>query len=370
MKKLIIIGNGFDKAHDLKTNYNEFIEDLFTNKYFKDPDLYRDIIKSCSPSIKTFEKILEYMYAYYRSGSNYNAKIPFHYAGGQISDPKFDNRFIELLLIKIIEYRWCDVESRYFEELMLYNEHNKHPYSPKMLNDDFENVKKYLSNYLVDEEKRARKIDSYEYLFKLFADSPQTLILNFNYTRTIENLYKDVIKSSIMHIHGEIENPNNPIIFGYAANHDDSRKLLSHNNNEYIKNIKKHLYKRTNNENILKDFLGQNDKNYFDYEKIDILLFGHSCGLSDNLILNEIFNHKSIYSIKTFYYEKYENYFDVQVNIDRIMNDDTRFTNLIVNFKDSHRMPQWSDDTVQVQNFKKYIKDVKKQYPLKPFSLF
>jgi len=42
MKKLIIIGNGFDKAHNLKTTYNEFIEDFF-NGYFNDRKKYPNI---------------------------------------------------------------------------------------------------------------------------------------------------------------------------------------------------------------------------------------------------------------------------------------------------------------------------------------
>ncbi|MDR3262512.1 MAG: bacteriophage abortive infection AbiH family protein [Tannerella sp.] len=39
MQNLIIIGNGFDLAHGLKTSYNDFIEDLFNN-YFMDNRQY------------------------------------------------------------------------------------------------------------------------------------------------------------------------------------------------------------------------------------------------------------------------------------------------------------------------------------------
>ena len=363
MKKLIIIGNGFDKAHNMRTNYNEFIEDLFTNKYFTNPDSYRDIIEKCPSTIKTFKKLLDYMNSYYHSGSNYDAKFPFHYAAGQNSHPKFANRFIELLLIKIIEYRWCDVESAYFEELMLYNELEKQPYNPKLLNDDLEIVKKYLSIHLLEEEKKAVEKDSYEYFFNILADSEESLILNFNYTRTVEKLYKDVIKCPIIHIHGELEKEENPMIFGYAANNNDIRKLLSNNENEYAKNIKKYLYKRTNNELLLKNFLGSSKNILKNSEMIDVYIFGHSCGLSDNLILNEIFIHRAINTIKIFFHETFDKYFDVQVNIDRIMNSDLRFTSLIVNFKDSHRMPQWNDDTNKSQSFVNYIENIKSIKP-------
>ena len=369
MKKLIIIGNGFDKAHNLKTNYNEFIENLFTNKFFKDQDSYRDILKTCPSAINTFDELLEYLKKYYHGLAISRKKNVSHYASTHhFQFPKFANYFIELLLLNYIDdYRWCDIESEYFKELMLFNENDKNTNNPKILNDDFENVKEHLSNYLLVEEMNAVKINSYEYLFKSLANSSETLILNFNYTRTIENLYKNTIKCPLVHIHGEIESKNNPIIFGYAANQEDSDKLLK-KNDEYIKNIKRFLYKRTNNETLLKNFLGSNDKLHS--EKTDVFIFGHSCGLSDNLILNEIFNHSSINSIKIFFHESWEKYSAIQTNIHRIMKNDTRCTNLIVNFQDSHRMPQWDDDKVQVQNFSKYIRKIKEQYPVSIATFF
>jgi hypothetical protein len=347
MKNLIIIGNGFDKAHKLETSYNEFIKDLFI-KYFSNPDDYPEIIKSFPTSIKNFRELLSSLQQYNRT-----SKDPIHYVDNNYFPLKFKNRFIELLLINMVDYNWCDVESMYFKELMRYNNYH---HDPKKLNDDFDTVKEYLSKYLLDEEKKAVKIDSYEHFFKTVATHPYfTLVLNFNYTRTIENLYADVIECPIMHIHGEIKNPDNPIIFGYAANHEDSRKLLSHSNDEYIKNIKKYLYKRTDRESKLHEFLGELRENPRDDQKINIFLLGHSCGLSDSLILNEIFNHKTIDSIKIFYHEDFKNYFHVQANIDRIMNNDERFKNLIVNFQETHRMPQWDDDEPKIEDFKKTL---------------
>jgi hypothetical protein len=76
--------------------------------------------------------------------------------------------------------------------------------------------------------------------------------------------------------------------------------------------------------------------------------------LSDKLILNQILNHKNINSINVFYYEEYEHYFQTQVNIDRIMNNDDHFTKL-VDFNSSHRMPQHNDKPEQQEAFIKYI---------------
>ena len=128
MKKLIIIGNGFDKAHNLRTRYSEFIEDLFTKKYFKTPDSHPDILKFCSSGINTFDK-LKKVYKDYNKKVQRNEKIPFYYSRREQSDAKFVNFFIELLLIDFAEYNWCDVELKYFEQLMLYdNNQNECPY--------------------------------------------------------------------------------------------------------------------------------------------------------------------------------------------------------------------------------------------------
>ncbi|MCL2510889.1 MAG: bacteriophage abortive infection AbiH family protein [Bacteroidales bacterium] len=369
MKNLIIIGNGLDKAHGLKTSYNEFIEDLFL-KYFRNPTAYSTIMKSCPSSINDFGELLQYLRNYYKSGfvKGVDRVTPFHYAGEEIPTLRFKNRFIELLLTDMIDYNWCDIEFTYFEELMRYNNSS---FDPKRLNDDFEDVKKHLSEYLLDEEKRAVKIDRYEHLFKFFADSPNpdrnTLILTFNYTRTIEKLYQDVIVSPIIYLHGRLEDEKNPMIFGYAANMDELDTLLSQNNNEFLKNIKRLLYKRTKNEKTLNKFLNPDRFGGPALEDVNVFILGHSCGLSDNLILGEIFNHESIHRIKIFYHETFDNYFDVQVNMDRISH--TGFEKL-VNFEESHRMPQWDDDENKTKNFLKHLENEQFRFWESPKNLF
>ncbi|PXV63327.1 abortive infection AbiH-like protein [Dysgonomonas alginatilytica] len=253
---------------------------------------------------------------------------------------------------------WCDIEVKYFELLNI--ENSKHSYfqNPKQLNYHFEFLKKYLEEYLIEQEKEAKPIESYQEFFSNI-DAPSTLILNFNYTHTIEKLYqKETSNSKIIHIHGELENENNPIIFGYAASHEESRDLLGKNDKEYLRNIKKQLYKRTDNEHQLSKYLNI-------HENIYLSILGHSCGFSDKLILKQILNHKNINkdmdqgdrSIRIFYYKEYESYFETQVNIDRIMNDDERFRTLLVDFTSSDSTPQF-DEISDLTNFSKMLRDV------------
>jgi len=339
MKYLIIVGNGFDKAHNLRTTYYEFMQDLF-GKYFTDKNLYNDILdpNSLYPETNSFEALLN---AVQRPFPGYN-------------EPVFYNEFIRQLLIDIAEYKWCEIENKYFDELM--NNCNNN-FDTRKLNEDFKGIKKYLSDHLTVAEKKATEINSYKYFFNHFTNSEhsssEAMILNFNYTNTIKKLYSNVIKCPIIHIHGELENIEKPIIFGYGAKDEDNQKLLSINKNNFLENIKNHLYSRAKDKDTLKKFLGSSE---WDEGPVNVMILGHSCGLSDGVILNEIFNSKYISSIKIFYYETYEQFNDIQININRILMNNTTVNDLIVNFQDSYRMPQWNDDEKQSLGFIEHIK--------------
>jgi hypothetical protein len=333
MNNLFIIGNGFDLAHNLKTSYENFI---------------RYLIESNSEKIKHNRIFNSQMIL----SLDDIKKFPYHEENDFIN---ISNIFFRKLLIDISLKKWCDIEEKYYELLKLkdpkdYNEMDNN--FPKNLNDEFEIIKKYLSEYLSNQENTASKISAYAEMFKLL-DNRGILILNFNYTNTLQHLYKkEIIHGKIIHMHGQLHESTNPMVFGYAASEEESRELINRNNKEYMRNIKKHLYKRTDNQSQLINYL-ENNKN------INVFILGHSCGLSDKLILNQIFTHKNIQNIRVFYYEEDEQYFQTLVNIDRIMNDDEIFKNKFINFKDSHRMPQYTDNQTQNTNFIKYIQNIK-----------
>ncbi len=274
-------------------------------------------------------------------------ELSMHIFNNNFKETDFKNRFMGVLLKDLTIKNWCDIEYSYFNQLKMANAKGFLYKNPKTLNTDFEFVRKNLGNYLCDQEQDTKAIESYKKMFSLI-DSKDTTILNFNYTNTLKNLYSAEIKDSkVVHIHGELVNSKNPMIFGYAANDEESRELIEKGDNKYMRNIKKHLYKRTENEKLLTNYLEGT-------ESINVTILGHSCGLSDKLILNQILNHKNIKSINIFYYEEYEHYFQTQVNIDRIMNNDENFKKL-VDFNSSHWMPQHSDTIEQQEVFVKYI---------------
>ena len=300
MKNLVIIGNGFDLAHGLKTSYKDFIDDLTTNvkKY----------------GIQNIEL--------------------------------GDNKLLKVLHESKKEL-WSDVEHTYYE--ILKNFDNKKylqntigdvwEYEDiKDLNQEFEKIKNWLCQYLEWEEAKFEPNKNYQLFFEALSRK-DPVILNFNYTNTVK-VYNDVTDRNIeiIHIHGELNKPENPIIFGFAASNEESKELLIQNDNNYVRNIKKFNYLYTNNEDKLKEHLKSTEYNLF--------VLGHSCGVSDKLILSQILNSKGIVKIYPFYFKDRKGYFETMVNIDRIIDDYSKTEmknisfNKLVSFPNAYPMPQ------------------------------
>lgn len=324
MKNLIILGNGFDLAHDLKTGYGDFIHHIF-DQHIKDRTTYPDLL-NLPTSYLSLNMLLTFMKTMH-VGTN-TLKSPF---------------LLNLLKMKADTGNWADIESVYFEML---NEKNC---SPKELNADFENLKNALQEYLQEQQPKATENLVYRQVFEnLTIHSDKTLVLSFNYTDTFERLYLPHLQNSeVRYIHGKLFDPMNPIIFGYAANDEEINALIDKGENAYLKNIKRHCYKRTSNERIVKEFLGEkvvgNKKS-----KVNVYVLGHSCSLSDKLILSEIMNHDNVESISIMYYETADAYFDSHINLYRIMRNNVNYDK-IVNFQESCRMPQLNDSAEQSQ---------------------
>jgi len=163
------------------------------------------------------------------------------------------------------------------------------------------------------------------------------LFLNFNYT-SIESNYSKYERSDyyysnyqpkvdINHIHGELNNKSNPIIFGYGDEIGKDYKIIEElNNNDLLENVKSIRYLDTDKYKKLLE--------YIDSDKYQIFIMGHSCGNSDRTLLNTLFEHKNCVSIKVFYHqinENDDNYSDVIRNISRNFNDKKMMRENVVN---------------------------------------
>ena len=169
--------------------------------------------------------------------------------------------------------------------------------------------------------------------------------LNFNYTSTIEqyisameqHIDKNTIKDfcKINYIHGKLNDENNPIIFGYGDEMDSYyEKIERLNSNKFLKNIKSFGYFRTGNYQNFSSLINSQG------ERFEVHVMGHSCGLSDRILLNSIFEHPNCASIKLYYYQKSEtenDFFEKTQEISRhfTAKGKEKMRTTIVSFQDS-----------------------------------
>ena len=215
--------------------------------------------------------------------------------------------FLDFILWEMSELRADEIE----EEMRIYPEYS------------LMNTKKEAYREMIKDKLSKGELDNY-----LFPN--RTLLLNFNYTNTAEKLYaKSANREAceLINIHGELNNTDNPIIFGYGDEMDeDYKKIVNLNDNDYLQNIKSIRYLETDNYRNLLTFI-----NSAPYQ---IYIMGHSCGNSDRTLLNTLFEHKNCVSIKPFYHqidEMKDNYIDIVQNISRNFKDAALMRDRVVN---------------------------------------
>ena len=156
------------------------------------------------------------------------------------------------------------------------------------------------------------------------------LLLNFNYTNTAERLYTKEGYYEIINIHGELNNKNNPMIFGYGDELDDDYKTIEKlQDNDFLENIKSINYHKTRNYRRLLDFIHSG--------LYQVFVMGHSCGNSDRTLLNTLFEHDNCVSVKVFYHQieaGKDDYSNIIRNISRNFNDKARMRDTVVNWED------------------------------------
>jgi hypothetical protein len=313
----------------------------------------------------------------------------------------YKNEFFGLINKKIIQ-NWVDIENEYYKLVkVVVNlkpanklvDEKEFEISRKgkiiKLNKEFEEIKKLLEKYLLEkainkynleftENKNIDWIKIYnvlkpissfsneQNLFKEFinaedineikehfkTEKKEELVnhlyfLNFNYT-PVASVYCDLfnrddrIESKINFIHGSLGNAlENKINFGFGDEMDEDYKIIENlDDNEYLKNFKSFKYLQNSNYNDL--------LRYIDSDKFQVLIMGHSCGLSDRTLLNTVFEHINCRSIKVFYHETIDlngkvikdNYTEIIQNISRHFNKKKLMREKIVNKTLCQPLPQ------------------------------
>lgn len=402
MNRLVIIGNGFDLAHGLPTGYGDFIDDYWAN--IKDSN-YNELVSFNLDNFVTFNGhnnfkdlvnfILTLNTRFKKDGAEVYemSQYPIPGADNRIQIINYNNFFFKIINNNALQ-NWVDIENLYYEILKSKSKDQigKHMYYGNVdeLNEEFNVVKNLLEKYLYD------KVEKEFELFKIKKDDnndwtkfyhslkpisitnnehnlrlefndkndvndidiffikeqqnhhlnkTQIRLLNFNYTSTlnkyITSLKEGEINVEQIQIHGAIYDKMNKINFGFGDEMDDDYKSIENiNDNEYLKNFKSFQYLQNSNySNLL---------NFIDSEKFQVLIMGHSCGLSDRTLLNTIFEHKNCRSIKVFFHETKndkgevikDNYTEITQNISRHFNKKKLMREKIVNKTLCQPLPQ------------------------------
>ncbi|SHF95400.1 Bacteriophage abortive infection AbiH [Flavobacterium micromati] len=402
MNRLVIIGNGFDLAHGLPTSYKDFIDDYWKgiiysnhNDEFVSFDLQTHVEFE---NIKNLNDVASAILACDDSIKFSDAEIYREY-GNNILTGKYPrahvliykNTFFKLINQKCIQ-NWVDIENEYYgilkgivkseclnisksKQYWLEEQKNQ----VEKLNREFEQVQKLLERYLItniiDTSSKIGPISAVfkinkgsEEYFQEFSSQDQdylktfyqdyinkrseikTRILNFNYTRTVDKYialtkeygeFRNYGNIENIQIHGRLEDIGNRINFGFGDEMDDDYKMIENiDDNEYLKNFKSFQYLQNSNYKNLLDYIGTG--------RFQVLIMGHSCGLSDRTLLHTIFEHINCRSIKVFYYEQKDiernvitdNYTEIIQNISRHFNKKKLMREKIVNKTLCQPLPQ------------------------------
>jgi hypothetical protein len=387
LNRLIIVGNGFDLAHGLKTKYSDYIEHYWKNCKYNDN--FINLFSSPHPEkLKSFKGLLIFLK---EIGYSLN-KIGSFYRQDKENILEIKNDFFHWINHINDDVNWVDIEMEYYKYLkkllnkklkisegreidLLLNEEMHYEQDQlkavTKLNSeitDFSNdFEEYLKNNVMPLIQKVKN----EYMEEIFSDTlgngrqefykefptkdinyiiptsreetvgnkkfGKTLILNFNYTST-PALYRHEHDCEIINIHGQIGDIDNPINIGFGDENDKFYTMIEGaNQNEYLRFMKSFVYSNNNNYKNLFDFI--------DTSSFQTYIMGHSCGLSDRTLLNAVFENHNCKSIKVFYHKRTDNYGDdnyleIVKNISRHFTKKTMMREKIVNKTLCTELPQ------------------------------
>lgn len=371
MNRLVIIGNGFDMAHGLKTSYMDFINwywdkrvDAFVGNTSK---VSEDCL--CKLTIKddthiSCWNVFAFQNSYFKdirgnrtcSGYELIAELQAHPDLFAVDSTKFFGT-----ILQSIETRgWVGIENDYYQLLKECSENADCGYTVKELNKQLAFLQEKLIEYLrsigtnqyikelhdgmieffapadfsTEGKKKALEnigiesinLEDVQYNFeeqkKLRPE--RIMLLSFNYTATAKNYNNFNLEHN--YIHGELEHPEN-IIFGYGDELDRHyQDILDRNDNELLKNVKSVKYLETRHYHDMLEFLMS--------APFQVLIMGHSCGNSDRTLLNTVFEHENCVSTKPFYHkwnDGSDNYLELVQNISRNFTNMRLFRDRVVN---------------------------------------
>lgn len=368
MNRLIIVGNGFDLSLGLKTSYKDFlfnylndcvsrlvkrtdVKDISGKSYY----ILDDGLVSLKIPIEVVQrgvinKIKEF--ATYFELSNFLKSKKYLTFSFELLEEIDKNSFIK---------GWIDIEVLYYDTLITKLEIKDKQSREKQLyeyNQKFDFLKTNLITYLKKIQFNYYQNDNFinfmvNYVDKLSQpyiendrneEIDQYMFLNFNYTpflsKSLNLMNHDY--SKVNYIHGQLSDEDS-IIFGFGDEHDRYYQTIeSERSKELFKNIKSpHYFKKPNYKRL---------KSFIESDFFDVYIVGHSCGISDRTLFNEIFEYKNqngiemCLSIKILHYKMEDgkdDFFEKSIEIMRHFKDKKVMRNMIQTFNEHDQIPQF-----------------------------
>lgn len=372
MNRIVLIGNGFDIAHGLKTSYADFIHwyweqwgsRLLHGKSKEEADALCSFKLNSEVQLASWYLVWMGFYKYKRE----NPFIPWNAfdvlsiakKDGELCDFTIKSELLKRIDKEVESKHWVDIENIYYEILVNTKNFGNQFQS---LNNQLDFLKDKLIEYLILEgqknivpieeinrkifcpiletdisvEKRKsmliEKSDgpchilNFSYGKKIKKWTPRNImLLNFNYTNTPQCYAKDQSNLFINNIHGCLDSPES-VIFGYGDELDENyRRLKEQGNSECLRHVKSIRYLEHDNYRRMLEFI--------ESDSFQVVIMGHSCGNSDRTLLNTLFEHRNCVSIKPYFYIKPDgtnSYSELTININRNFTDPKLMRDRVVN---------------------------------------
>lgn len=402
MNRLVLIGNGFDLAHSLKTSYQDFIfwyldecfneagiyangrfyEDDFVRVELREHDLLMDLARQAGKM-----GISRYLFTQRLLNKYLNFNTHGHIYGGQIKptyievskilahDIDFKSLFFKKLIDSCLGCGWVDIEQEYFNALKKFNDKdNSHDLDyVDTLNKNFTFLKQKLEKYLsiqddqfdnrlnfqlakllgqeFQENEFDPGIDDDELRIKLGKDftvgnenvtQHKIHVLNFNYTNTFYSYIREIKGNYFSSV-------DMNYIHGQLNN--SSNPIIfgfgDEHDNEYKQFEEQNnnsLFEHVKSYHYLKTPNYRNLIRFLNEDYYQVFVVGHSCGLSDRTMFKEIFDHDNCKSVKILHHRRDNattDFFDKTINLGRHFTSKGRMRRLIVNFNEGDAIPQF-----------------------------
>lgn len=365
MNRLVLIGNGFDCAHELKTKYENFFywywEQRFHDIYNEHTKTSEDIL--CSITTLGYESWYMLMYYNHIRLSTLNGKQLYELLGNKddftINYTPFFDRIRKRIEIK----KWLDIETEYYELLKLYSQSEDGMSQIKMLNKQLNYLQEKLVEYLktIKISDKLIKTDIRQKIYAPFnisdfsQEGQQALKEHITtgleqdtrswnvklaqygsicYTSGYVSDYRDKHQGNVLlndELPVELLLPNHIMLlnFNYTktanlyckegsifsvnqihGNLDNPSSIIFGYGDELDEGYNK-LKNMNDNECLqnmkqIKYMMADNYdrlESFLGSEPFQVYLMGHSCGNSDRTLLNMIFEHRNCVSIKPYYHQ-------------------------------------------------------------------